>query len=184
MTIQLTDRRTTFRTPAVADARGMVRVAAASRVLDMNSDYTYLLFARDFNETCLVVEEGDQMLGFATAYRPPRHPDVLFIWQIAVAEAARGEGLASRMLDDLVRRGLTAGIQFVEATVTGSNSASKALFKSLARRHNATCKITEEFPANLFETSGHESEELYRVGPFPVSGLGLPPLDEESTVPD
>lgn len=168
----------------LADARGMVRLAAASRVLDMNSDYAYLLFARDFNETCLVAEEGDQMLGFATAYRPPRHPDVLFVWQIAVAEVARGEGLASRMLDDLVRRGLTAGIQFVEATVTGSNSASQALFKSLARRHNATCKITEGFPADLFETSGHESEDLYRIGPFPVSGLALPPLDEESTVPD
>jgi L-2,4-diaminobutyric acid acetyltransferase len=184
MTTQSTDCTTTFRTPALADARGMVRVAAASRVLDMNSDYAYLLFARDFNETCLVAEEDDQMLGFATAYRPPRRPDVLFVWQIAVAEAARGEGLASRMLDDLVRRGLTAGIQFVEATVTGANFASQALFKSLARRHNTTCEITEGFPADAFETTGHESEDLYRIGSFPVSGLALPPLDEDSTLPD
>ncbi len=179
MSTQTTDRMTLLRTPTVADARGMVRLAAASRVLDVNSDYAYLLLARDFDETCVVAEDGDRLLGFATAYRPPRRLDVLFVWQIAVAEAARGEGLASRMLDDLVRRGMASGIRFVEATVTPSNFASQSLFKSLARRHNFDCEITEGFAADAFETAGHEAEDLFRIGPFPVSGLALPPPDED-----
>lgn len=179
MPTETTDRMTLLRRPAVADARSMVRLAAASRVLDVNSDYAYLLFARDFDETCVVADRGDRLTGFATGYRPPRRPDVLFVWQIAVAEEARGEGLASRMLDDLVRRGLASGVRFVEATVTPSNFASQSLFKSLARRHNSDCEITEGFAADAFETAGHESEDLFRIGPFPVSGLALPPPDEE-----
>ncbi len=179
MTALATNLMTSLRTPTVADAQVMVRLAAASRTLDVNSDYAYLLLARDFDETCVVAEHGDILVGFATAYRPPRHPDVLFVWQIAVAEVARGDGLASRMLDDLVQRGLTSGMRFVEATVTPSNFASQSLFKSLARRHSVRCEITAGFAADAFETPGHESEDLFRIGPFPASGRSLPPPDEE-----
>ncbi len=157
---------TTFRTPAINDAKEMVRLASASRVLDVNSDYAYLLLARDFHETCVIAEEDGRMLGFATAYRPPRNLDVLFVWQIAVSEEARGRGLASQMLDELVQRGQLLGIQFIEATVTGSNFASQALFNSLARRHNVDCEITTGFPADTFESAGHEAEDLFRIGPL------------------
>ena len=146
-----------------------MRLAVASHVLDINSDYAYLLLARDFHETCVIAEEDGRVIGFVTAYRPPRDPDVLFVWQIAVSEEARGRGLASQMLDELIKRGLLLGVQFIEATVTGSNFASRALFMSLGRRHNVDCEITTGFSADAFETAGHEAEDLFRIGPLPGS---------------
>lgn len=156
----------TFRIPTLNDAKEMIRLAAASRVLDVNSDYAYLLLARDFHDTCVIAEENGRLLGFATAYQPPRDSNVLFVWQIAVSEEARGLGLASQMLDELINRGRALGVQFIEATVTGSNFASQALFKSLARRHNVDCEITTGFPADAFATTGHEAEDLFRIGPL------------------
>src|SRR5690625_7094638 len=40
-----------FRSPDLSDGGGMWRVARDSRTLDLNSSYTYLLFARDFAAT-------------------------------------------------------------------------------------------------------------------------------------
>ena len=72
-------------------------IAAATETLDVNSTYAYLLMATDFAETSIVVVGVDgAVCGFITGYRPPRRPDTLFVWQVAVAPDAQGRGLALR----------------------------------------------------------------------------------------
>ena len=57
----------------------------------------------------------------------------------------------------------------MSATVTPHNDASRNLFKSFARRHNAECKITDEFyPESAFPSWAepkHEAEDLFSIGP-------------------
>ena len=155
-----------LRSPTLADAAGIARLVRESRTLDENSLYAYLLLCHHFLETCAVAEREGELIGFATAYRPPGQRDTLFVWQVAVAEAARGKGLASRLLTEILARESCAGVQFVEATISPSNTASQRLFHSLARQADAECRVSPLFPADLFGDSGHESEELYRVGPL------------------
>lgn len=134
--------------------------------LDLNSAYAYLMMFRDYAETCAVAERNGEVQGFVSAYRPPRQPDVLFVWQVGVDEAARGKGLAGEMIQSILRRPGCASVRFVEATVTPSNDASLRLFRGLARKLATHCEESICFPEHLFPEDGHESEWLLRIGPF------------------
>ena len=60
-------------------------------------------------------------------------------------------------------------VNYLEATVTPNNEASRKLFKGFARRMETSCKISptylaeSDFPA---VEPAHESEDLFRIGPY------------------
>jgi L-2,4-diaminobutyric acid acetyltransferase len=158
---------TRLRHPAVADAPAMLQLVEDSGVLDPNSCYLYLLLCRDFSQTCLVAEDDQGLLGFVTAYQPPDRPQTLFVWQIAVAERARKQGLARRMLLELLAKPVGQHCEFLEATVAPSNTASRRLFESLARFLDVSCETLPGFAATDFgAATTHEAEPILRIGPF------------------
>ena len=168
---QLRNGASIIRRPILADAASIHRLVEDSEVLDMNSRYLYLLLCRDFTLTCRVAEEHNEIIGFVTAYFPPDQPQVLFIWQIAVAPDHRGRGVAMRMLVDLLA-GLPESQSFMlETTIAPSNLASENLFKSLARRLGCEIRIDEGFHAGLFTPAPHEPERMFYIGPV-VAGPG------------
>jgi L-2,4-diaminobutyric acid acetyltransferase len=154
--------------PHLEDGPELWRLARDSRVLDVNSPYSYVLWCRDFAGTSVVArpEGSGRPCGFITGFSRPTAPDTLFVWQVAVDDAYRGQGLARRMLDALGDRLAARGGGHVEATVTPDNTASTRMFESFAR--NRGCELTrtplfgrEHFP------EGHEPEVLFRIGPVP-----------------
>lgn len=160
-----------FRQPTVEDGPAIWQLVIDAGTLDRNSSYAYLLLCRDFAETCVVAERGGTLLGFLTGYRPPTRPEAVFVWQIGVSEKARGEGLASALLDHLLLSDGCRGVRFLETTVAPSNEASRALFRSLARRLEAELEESPGFAADLFPEGGHEAEPRLRIGPFDASIL-------------
>jgi L-ectoine synthase len=114
----------------------------------------------------------------------PSRPETYFCWQIGVANAARERGLATRLLQDVIREG---GFRFLEATVTPSNDVSKAFFSSLgpklrlqSRQQPTTVWTDSHFSKPIFlpvspekeEKGGggvHEREDLVRIGPLSAS---------------
>jgi L-2,4-diaminobutyric acid acetyltransferase len=102
------------------------------------------------------------VVGFVIGYRRPVAPDTVVVWQIAVDAGQRGKGTAAALLDALVRR---TGVRQVETTITPDNNASNALFRSLADRWGAQMRVAGEFAAGEFPDD-HETEVLYRIGPF------------------
>ncbi|MER5950943.1 diaminobutyrate acetyltransferase [Streptomyces sp. NPDC046716] len=155
--------------PGVADGAAIWRIARDSKVLDLNSSYSYLLWCRDFAATSVVArDERGEVAGFVTGYIRPERPRTLVVWQVAVDEAHRGHGLAGELLDGLTAKVLGAGrpVSTVETTITPDNSASQALFLSYARRHGAGVAREVLFDAGLFPDDGHLPEELYRIGPI------------------
>ncbi|MDZ7924415.1 MAG: GNAT family N-acetyltransferase [Marinagarivorans sp.] len=40
----------------------------------------------------------EKVVGFISGYIPPRTPNTLFVWQVAISEKARGKGLASQLV--------------------------------------------------------------------------------------
>ena len=70
---------------------------AANPALDGNSLYANLLQCSHFAETCALAEQNGTLVGWMSGYRPPEQPDTLFVWQICVSEAARGQGLGKRL---------------------------------------------------------------------------------------
>jgi len=149
--------------PEIADGIELHRIAAASQVLDVNTRYAYVLWCRDFAATSAVARRGDNVVGFVTGYRRPERPDVLFVWQVAVDAAARGGGVAGRMLDDLIAR--LPDVTAVETTVTDDNAASRALFAAFAARHGAQIERTELFGNDVLGGQ-HAPEILHRISPI------------------
>jgi L-2,4-diaminobutyric acid acetyltransferase len=159
-----------LRRPSGTDAIAMRRLVAETDVLDVNSTYAYLLLATDFADTTIVADRGGDLCGLITAYHPPTRPEVLFVWQVAVAHTARGTGLAGTMLDTLVhrvRKERHGHPVTVETTVSPGNAASRALFGAFARRHRVPL-IEQPYisAAHLDADEAHDDEPLLRIGPL------------------
>jgi len=148
----------------------MHRLVAETTVLDLNSTYAYLLMATDFADTSIVADRDGRLCGLITGYHPPTRPEVLFVWQVAVAGSDRGTGLAATMLDALTRqvgKDRHGHPVTVEATVTPSNSASRAFFAAFARRHGVPMTEHPRFVAeHLDADQAHEDEPVLRIGPI------------------
>jgi L-2,4-diaminobutyric acid acetyltransferase len=163
------------RTPDPRDAAAVWRLVRGTRSLDLNSPYAYLLLCSDFAATSLVAEAEGDLLGFVAAYRPPPRPQCVFVWQIVTAAEARGAGLAGHLLDALLARPACRGARFLEATVTPSNAASRALFRGFARRRGVPIAEESAFGRELFPNPDHEEEVRIRIGPLSVPTA---PLEE------
>ncbi|MET8676234.1 diaminobutyrate acetyltransferase [Streptomyces sp. NPDC004647] len=154
--------------PRVEDGAAIWRIARDSKVLDLNSSYSYLLWCRDFAATSVVARDRDgEPVGFITGYIRPGRPQTLVVWQVAVDHAQRGKGLAAALLDGLTARVTEElGADRIETTVTPDNTPSNRLFSSYAERHEAAVEREVLFDGGLFPDDGHEPEVLYRIGPL------------------
>lgn len=156
------------------DGQAIHRLVAQCPPLDLNSLYLYLLLSEHYADTCVLAEDDSrEVVGFVSAYTPPRRPEVLFVWQVAVHPSARGCGLARRMLWHLLERPASSAIQYIETTVGPDNVASHSVFAGLARQLHAACSDSALFEPELFGPAGHEEERLLRIGPLrpPASRL-------------
>ena len=161
--------------------------------LDANSTYAYLLLCHHFPRTCAIALRGRSTIGFLAAYHPPADPDALFVWQVAVDESARGEGIGLRLIEDVLGRDTRGDIRYVEATVNPSNAASSRLFGRLADRLAAPLHRRRLFDSALFEVNPpappgataatHEPEDLLRIGPFDLSHLIPHPMTGATALP-
>jgi len=159
-----------LRRPRVTDGRDVHALVAACAPLDTNSLYLNLLQCTHFAETCVVAERPESqrpVVGFVSGYLLPSRPTTLFIWQVAIASSERGRGLARAMLLDLLERPACRAVNRIETTITKSNDASWALFRSLAR--SLRCPLDDSrvlFDRNAHLDGVHESEVLVAIGPF------------------
>ncbi len=163
--VQATNSDELLDTPTVDDGAAMWRIARDSKVLDLNSSYSYLLWCRDFAGTSVVARDNGEPVGFVTGYVRPQRPRTLVVWQVAVDRSHRGRGLAGAMLDGLTKRFGDLGVDGLETTIAPSNEASHRLFTSYGERHGAAVEREVLFDGVQFP-DGHEQEVLYRIGPI------------------
>lgn len=161
-----------FRRPCPGDAAGMFRLAISAGSLDVNSAYHYLLLCQKFSHTSVVGVSGGDVIGFLTAFRCPDEPTHLFIWQIAVGGAHRRRGVARQMLDHLLERAFDPPVEYIEATVTPTNTASRELLLGLAAGRGWGIEENLLFDRDLFPDGNHEPEILYRIGPVVTLNSG------------
>lgn len=155
-----------FRHPRIEDGARMHALVKASPPLEPNTCYAYLLLCHHFAKTCLVAESGGELWGFVTGYRPPEEPDTVFVWQIAVSEKARGQGLGKRLLAGLVEAQPEGSVHYLTSTVTPDNAASMRLFHSFAEKRGTKCGQQVLFGSDAFGQNSHEEEHLLRIGPL------------------
>ncbi|MFQ5450477.1 MAG: diaminobutyrate acetyltransferase [Nitrospinaceae bacterium] len=155
-----------LRKPVLQDGTKIFQLAKSAGTLDVNSCYHYLLLCQKFSDTCVIATQKEELIGFLTAFRDPNHAETLFIWQIAVSQSQRNQGIARAMLNHLLQRDFDPEIQFIETTITPSNTASQALFRGLAKELQSEINEKRFFEKKFFSENGHEPENLFRIGPL------------------
>ena len=142
----------------------------AGAALGLSSRDASLRFCTHFADTSAVAEIDGRIRGFVGGYLKPSDPSVLFIWQVAVHPAARGHGIGSGLLDDLLGRPACRRVRHLEATITPSNHGSWTLFRAFARAHGARCADGLAFGPEDLGGSAKEEERLLRIGPLAGRG--------------
>ncbi len=160
-----------LRKPLASDGAAVHALVAACPPLDPNSLYCNLLQCTHFAETSALAEIGGQAAGFVSGYRPPTQPDSLFIWQVAVSAAARGQGLGKRLMLDILGRAGNRDLRYLRTTITGDNAASWAMFQSLARQLGASTERHVLFDADRHFAGQHDSEHELVIGPFDTARI-------------
>lgn len=155
-----------IRMPVAADGPAVWKLIAATPSLDKNSLYCNLLQCSHFAATCALAERDGAVEGWLSGYVPPEQADTLFVWQVCVAEAARGQGLARRMIGNVLARADAQSIERIACTITADNAPSWALFGSIARALKAELVQGEHFTRAEHFDGGHDSELAVSIGPF------------------
>ncbi|WP_333585457.1 diaminobutyrate acetyltransferase [Phenylobacterium sp.] len=168
-----------FSAPVAEDGPWVHALVAACPPLDQNSVYFNLIQCTHFADTCVAVRRGDRLVGWVSGHVPPAEPDVLFIWQVAVAQEARGLGLGKRMIAHLLRRPAAKGARIIKTTITPDNPPSWGLFRSLAKDLGAPMEDHPWFLGGVHLAAGHAPEHLVTIGPF--EGPARPTLFTDPT---
>lgn len=158
-----------MRSPVAEDGPAITALIAACPPLDPNSAYCNLLQCSDFADTCIVAEKDGRIVGWISGYRPPSHPERIFVWQVAVDSSARGIGLGGRMLDELLSRPAVRGATTLTTTITEENPASWGLFTAFARRHDAELTRSERFKRDAHFAGAHDTEWQASISPLPTA---------------
>ncbi|GAD68153.1 MULTISPECIES: diaminobutyrate acetyltransferase [Vibrio] len=152
-----------FRMPDKHDGERVHQLIASCPPLDVNSAYCNFLQASHFRRTCVVAEKGGDIGGFVSGYLKPGNDKELFIWQVAVSPRYRGQGLALRMLNQLLERESVEQVEVIETTITEDNQSSWGLFKKLDRANGDQGKVTTFLDEDEHFAGKHDTEYLYRI---------------------
>ena len=155
-----------LRKPEAADGIAFHALLQHCPPLEVNSVYCNLLQCTHFADTAVAATSDDELVGFVSAYIPPREPNVLFLWQVAVAEAHRGKGLARHMLSELLAREECATVQFIDVTITPDNDTAWRMFRQFAYDRAIPTEEFILFDGRVHFAGEHKDEHLLRMGPF------------------
>ena len=154
-----------IRKPQKMDAKSIFNLVKSTKVLDINSEYLYLLQSTHFDDTCAVATDGDTIVGFASGYIEPKDKSNLFIWQVGVNENYRGQGIAKKLIEFILEHNSNKEIEYIHTTISPSNKSSENLFLKLSKELGANITLEKMFDVNDFNHA-HEDEVLYKIGPL------------------
>lgn len=130
----------TLRPARERDAAAVTALAASCPPLDGYQLHQYSIFLRHFGDWCWVSDRDNEgethaLAGYVVAMPTTTSPDTVFLWEIAVDPALRGESLAQQLVAQVETRARERGFARVELTVDPTNAPSLRLFERLAYRN-------------------------------------------------
>ncbi len=161
----------TYRPPVTEDGAEVFKLVSRCPPLDPNSMYCNLLQCSHFAATSVAAVSLNELVGFVSGYLLPERPDTLFIWQVAVDETVRGQGVASAMVNDILMRPQCSDVRYLETSITEANKGSWALFRRLGQQWRTELNVSVMFDCERHFDNAHDTEMLVRVGPFRMERL-------------
>ncbi|QIE43298.1 diaminobutyrate acetyltransferase (plasmid) [Rhodobacteraceae bacterium SC52] len=157
------DTRVPFlRKPTAEDGAEIWNLVRNCGPLDENSMYCNLIQADHFRDTCVVAQLNGHIVGWISGHMIPG-ASAFFVWQVAVSPEARGLGLGRKMLAHLVARKECRDATHLKTTITKSNEASWALFRSFARSIGGELTDEPHFERELHFDGAAATEHMVTI---------------------
>lgn len=155
-----------FRQPNIDDGMDVYNLVKRCPPLDQNSSYCNFLQCSHFSATSVAAVQEGSFVGFISAYILPQRPDTLFVWQVAIDESVRGQGVAAKMLSHIIERTVCKDLRYIETTISPSNRSSWRVFEKLTEQLDTGLEQSIFLHENKHFNGEHESEILVRIGPY------------------
>lgn len=151
-----------LRKPVKNDAKKIYNLVKDTKVLDVNSEYLYLLQCTHFKDYCAVAQDGENIIGFVSGYLEPDDENIYFVWQVAVDESCRGKGIAAKLINEILSRPELQNVKTIHTTISPSNRSSQRVFEKLTQNPDADISSEVMFEVSDFNDA-HEDEVLYKI---------------------
>lgn len=152
-----------LRVPQAEDGAAIWDLVQNCKPLDENSMYCNMIQCDHFAETCVVAELNGDVVGWISAYVLPNDPETLFVWQVAVSEAARGAGLGALMLQAISNREVCDDVTRIQTTITSDNEASWALFRKFGKTQGSKLDAEAYYTQEVHFQDQHKTEHLVTI---------------------
>lgn len=102
--------------------------------LDLHTPFTYWILSEYFNNTCLVLEDEDAIVGYTGGMKSSSMDGVFYLWQIGLMPDYRGKGYFSMLLDKIIEEVKALGCNFLEFSVLSDNYQSINAFSNYTKK--------------------------------------------------
>ena len=118
-----------IRNPKESEFEKIYNFVSRCKPLESYGDHFYRIMLRYFNNTCLIAEEENNILGFILGVISQTDPKSYFLWQIGVNPEVQGQGIGRKMLEHIEIELKRKNINRIELTIDPENKASQKLFE-------------------------------------------------------
>ncbi|WP_342304415.1 GNAT family N-acetyltransferase [Methanolobus sp. ZRKC5] len=114
------------------DVTKIEKFISLCKPLDQHSTFTYWVLARYFDNTCFVVEENNEIVGYVSGVKSSSKPDVFYIWQIGISPEHRKKRLSSQLIKTVVEAAVSLGSRSIQVSIDPENNSSFGAFLRFA----------------------------------------------------
>ncbi len=115
-----------------ADVEGIARFIASCPPLDLHTSFTYWVTFEYWGDLCFAARLGGRIVGYASAIGSGRDGEVLYLWQVGVADELRSTGLGRRLIESVADAGRRRGFRELQVSIAPGNEASFRAFSGFA----------------------------------------------------
>ena len=131
--------------------------------LDLHTGFTYWVLTQYNSRYCFAAELDGEICAVLTAVRTDNPDPQIYVWQVGVGTAARGLGLAGRLLEHLVAAMRRDRIGSFQVSIAPSNHSSLQVFTKFAERSGASLRPVGQLDVKDPYFKVDESETVYEA---------------------
>jgi len=117
------------------DVFGVQEFVGQLKGLVQHPVHFYNIMIRYFGNTFFILKDENRIVGFVWGFVSQTDHEVLFLWQIGVAESHRGTKAVRQLMDKFIEAARENNCRKVHATVETENIASCKLFEKMRFRN-------------------------------------------------
>jgi L-2,4-diaminobutyric acid acetyltransferase len=168
----MADRPWVIRNIEPSDADILQTFVSKCPPLDPHTLFTYWVLARYQPTYGFAAQDlNGEVIGLLTAIASSNNDETVYVWQIGVAPAVRGNGLAQDLLHELNMAALQNRRRLLEVSIDSHNQESYRLFHAFARAQSAALEVVDVLELHDEHYSLTDSEFLYQIR---LSGTAAP----------